>query len=143
LKPQYPASSPWVLAVGGTSGPEFGKSEITCQSNPDSSAFVAITSGGGFSTLFPQPSYQSRFVQSYLRSQGSSLPPQNTFNASQRAYPDVSLISNNIDMINGQAWLPGAGTSASCPLFAALLVRALDARLALGASPFGRINDLL
>ena len=44
---QFPASCPYVTAVGGTIGPESDSSEIACISNADSN--VLITSGGGFS----------------------------------------------------------------------------------------------
>ena len=40
--PIFPASSPFVLAVGGTQGPERGRREAACQTDAGESA---ITSG--------------------------------------------------------------------------------------------------
>ncbi|KAH8095048.1 tripeptidyl-peptidase [Aureococcus anophagefferens] len=56
--PSYPASSPWVVAVGATtttndwSAP--GEGEVVCQSDYEDSV---ITSGGGFSTVFDAHNY--------------------------------------------------------------------------------------
>jgi len=51
--PSFPATSPYVTAVGGTMGPNSGGTEIACQSN---NAGGVITTGGGFSTYFETPS---------------------------------------------------------------------------------------
>ena len=61
-------------------------------------------SGGGFSWQFPSPAHQREAVSSYLN-QTALLPPLSSFNASNRAYPDVSGISED-------------GTSQSSPLVA-------------------------
>eukprot|EP00037_Helgoeca_nana_P022985 m.237034 g.237034 ORF g.237034 m.237034 type:complete len:590 (+) comp26197_c0_seq1:64-1833(+) len=137
LSPQYPASSPWVTAVGGTIGPQVSIPERTCQTDVEN---APITSGGGFSTRWAQPSYQSKAVAGYLAKMKSSIPPAGSFNGSQRAYPDVSLLSWNIDSIVDQNLYPGSGTSASAPLFAGMLTRILGARLAKGMPPFGLLN---
>ena len=60
--PIFPASCPFITAVGATMGPENGKSEVTCQSNKGS----VITSGGGFSAFWSRPSYQSDAVSYYF-----------------------------------------------------------------------------
>lgn len=52
--PQWPASSPYVLSVGATQGPEYDDAEIACASNTNG----VITSGGGFSNLYPLPYWQ-------------------------------------------------------------------------------------
>eukprot|EP01126_Amoeba_proteus_P011930 TRINITY_DN14882_c0_g1_i1.p1 TRINITY_DN14882_c0_g1~~TRINITY_DN14882_c0_g1_i1.p1 ORF type:complete len:493 (+),score=75.74 TRINITY_DN14882_c0_g1_i1:82-1560(+) len=119
LDPQYPAGSPWVTTVGGTFGPEYGIPERTCQVNVKNYP-ATITSGGGFSKWYTQASYQTPFVKQYL-STAPDLPPSSTFNTTNRAYPDVSLIANNIDVIGNQIFLPLGGTSASAPLFAGML----------------------
>jgi len=141
LSPQYPAGSPWVTTVGGTFGPEYDIPERTCQTNvPNYSA--VITSGGGFSSLYPQPPYQTAFVQQYLKT-APGLPPNNTYTATNRAYPDISLIANNIDTIVNQIFIPLGGTSASAPLFAGMLALILDSRLQNQLPPLGAVNDVL
>jgi tripeptidyl-peptidase-1 len=68
--PQYPATSPYVVSVGATMGPEKGNSEIACQSQYGG----VITTGGGFSTHFPQPDYQKTAVSNFfLQSQNKKI----------------------------------------------------------------------
>mgnify|MGYP003880592577 CR=1 FL=1 len=140
LSPQYPASSPWVTAVGGTIGPEYQKRERTAAT--DAPRKSDITSGGGFSTAYAQPAYQVAAVQGYLaRMKGTStLPPASTFKSTNRAYPDVALLAHNIDTIVNQALYPGSGTSASAPLFAGMVARIMQARLDKGLAPLGLLN---
>jgi len=139
LSPQYPASSPWVTAVGGTMGPELSIPERTCETDVDG---ASITSGGGFSSLWAQPPYQRSAVEAYLAAMAGTgaLPPIAMYNRTMRAYPDVALIAHNIDTIVNQQLFPGAGTSASAPLFAGMLARILAARLTHGMPPFGLLN---
>ena len=47
--PSFPATSPWVTAVGATMGPNTGGPEVACQSQLGG----VITTGGGFSTFNP------------------------------------------------------------------------------------------
>ena len=54
-----------------------------------------ITSGGGFSNVAPQPAWQTAAVAGYLAS-GALLPPAGDYNASGRAYPDVSALGHNV-----------------------------------------------
>ena len=95
--PSFPATCPYVTAVGGTSGPEMGEAEVSCQSDncantgsgSSSGRGGIITSGGGFSTYFPRPSWQDTAVETYLNS-GVALPKEGTFNAKGRGIPDIS-----------------------------------------------------
>ena len=48
--PSFPATSPYVTAVGGTMGPNTGGDEVVCMS--DAVPTGVITSGGGFSTYY-------------------------------------------------------------------------------------------
>jgi tripeptidyl-peptidase-1 len=49
--PTFPASSPYVTAVGATQGIESGTTEVVCQGDPGG----IITSGGGFSQANKRP----------------------------------------------------------------------------------------
>ena len=96
--PIWPASSPYVLVVGATQGPEIGSQEVTCASN----AGGLITSGGGFSNLYEQPSWQADAVNDYFDAViGSVKEPSPGYNASGRAYPDISMIGANFLTIVG------------------------------------------
>lgn len=86
LSPQYPANNPYMVAVGGTFGPEFGQPERTAETD-DTGLSCSITSGGGFSAVYPQLSYQKAAVATYLSSSPPMLPPASAFNATNRAYP--------------------------------------------------------
>ena len=60
-----------------------------------------------------------------------------------RAYPDVSLLGHNyVVVLNGKkAYLDG--TSASAPVFAAMVTQINDARLQRGSSPVGHLAPTL
>jgi hypothetical protein len=138
LAPDYPATSPYVTAVGGTmfsnvaatrDGASFGEM-INCNG-------TGMVSGAGMSNRSPLPSWQRQLVASYLESGGA--PPSQYFNASGRAYPDVVLISHVVDSADG----PEDGTSASSPLFAGMVSAINDELLSLGLPVVGWLNPLL
>jgi subtilase family serine protease len=84
--PTYPASSPYVLGVGGTSWNAPGS---------PASPVGWSGSGGGFSRAYASPAYQQAAVQGYLN-RTSNLPPPSSFNASNRAYPDLAAVADNV-----------------------------------------------
>ena len=96
FQPSFPGSMPHVVAVGGTTG---GKDPF----KPERAAAVEsggkITSGGGFSNVFPQPEWQKLAVQRYLKQYSYDLPPESFFNQSNRAYPDVALAAEDIAVV--------------------------------------------
>lgn len=104
----FPASSPNVIACGGTrltiDSAGALANETVWNDNPQSSA-----SGGGYSTLFPKPGYQSSVVP-----------------GSHRGLPDIS---GNADPNSGYrvyvdgSWMVVGGTSAVAPLLAGLAAR--------------------
>ncbi|KIM46464.1 hypothetical protein M413DRAFT_8304 [Hebeloma cylindrosporum] len=127
--PGFPASCPFVTAVGGTSHvPEVAVSRFF--------------SGGGFSNYFSRPAYQEKVVQAYL----DSLPKgtyAGLFNPNGRAFPDVSAQSDFFKVfIGGQAFLIG-GTSASSPAFTGFVALLNDIRLKAKRPPMGFLNPFL
>ncbi|TDL18411.1 tripeptidyl peptidase A [Rickenella mellea] len=125
--PGFPASCPYVTAVGGTASvPEVG----------------ASFSGGGFSEIFYRPQYQNEAVKKYLH----GLPTDTyhgLFNSNGRAIPDVSSQSVNFEIVlKGEPSLI-SGTSASCPTFAGLVSLLNDVRLSHGRPPLGFLNPFL
>ena len=79
--PIWPASSPYVTAVGGTQ-PEGGLAigaEVVSQASQAVNALAVgeITSGGGFSLGFSAPSYQSDVVQAYVEGSTANIAPNN------------------------------------------------------------------
>lgn len=106
-----------------------------------SSETAASFSSGGFSNYFGTPDYQSSAVSSYLSSIGSTNSGK--FNTSGRAYPDVSAIGTNLEIVvDGQ--LEGVdGTSCSSPIFAAVISLINDGLISAGKSPLGFLNPFL
>ncbi|PRP79663.1 hypothetical protein PROFUN_10563 [Planoprotostelium fungivorum] len=136
--PSFPATSPYVLAVGATMGPEAGNPEIACTSD----AGGLITTGGGFSVTFNRPSYQDKAVQNYLAN-APNLPDQSHFAVNGRAYPDVAALGHNYVIIDGGSQTVVSGTSASAPVFAAILTLVNDQRLLNGKTTLGFVNPAL
>jgi tripeptidyl-peptidase-1 len=137
--PQFPASSPYVVAVGGTQGPESDQTEVTCSSITGG----VITSGGGFSDYYKRPSYQNTAVQNYLNSYTSKNSPYPGYNTTGRGYPDVSLLAYNYYVVVDGQRVPISGTSASTPVFAAMVSLVNANRKATGQPLLGWLNPAL
>ncbi|MGZ4459620.1 MAG: S53 family peptidase [Nocardioidaceae bacterium] len=143
--PDWPASSPWVTAVGGTSlgvtqqdtrqfelGWETGKSTLagTTTAPAWSAPKYQYGSGGGTSRLFAQPAYQAGVVPTTISQKYGSTP--------MRAVPDVSAVGDpTTGMLVGQTQLfpDGSaqyseyrigGTSLSSPLYAGMFALAVQ-----------------
>jgi tripeptidyl-peptidase-1 len=106
--PQWPASSPYVTAVGGTQGPENDLPEVACTSDGGG----IITTGGGFSNVFGMPSWQQTAVAGgYFSELAINFDqPAPGFNVSGRAYPDISALAYNYWILQGGQWLLVSGT---------------------------------
>jgi len=123
----WPASSPYLTTVGGTyssSGSEIGWSD----------------SGGGFSSIFAQPSYQKEAVSTYLST--ARLPSSNLFNSSGRALPDISTFATNF-RVYSSAWSDISGTSAASPTLAGMIASINEALLSNGQAVAGFLNPAL
>lgn len=109
--PDWPATSPYVLAVGATKGPESGSTEVACSSDTGG----IITSGGGFSTIYDRPFWQSSAVDGYFEQTVSSgVEPVPGYNVSGAAYPDISSLGYNFEMVVGGSLVQGTGTVSIC-----------------------------
>lgn len=126
--PGFPATSPYVTAVGATS---TGSTECG-----------ASWAGSGFSTFFNRPSYQEDAVSTYLET-ASSLPSSYLFNSSGRAIPDVSIIGYNYEILVEGSYYIVYGTSASTPVTASLVAYGNILRQQNGDGPLGNINQRL
>ncbi|KAI1842460.1 hypothetical protein JX266_011355 [Neoarthrinium moseri] len=136
FQPLFPASCPYITAVGGTQSwaPEVGW----------------IGSGGGFSNYFAQGWYQADAVNFYLEN-GIDLEAKEYYTAggftnfSRRAIPDIAAHSwdpgfayyyNNTQGLTG-------GTSASTPIVAGVIGLLHDARLRAGKPTMGFLNPFI
>eukprot|EP00040_Diaphanoeca_grandis_P001857 m.19799 g.19799 ORF g.19799 m.19799 type:complete len:634 (-) comp12617_c0_seq1:235-2136(-) len=132
--PDFPAASPYITAVGGT---DFVTKSVI---GPEK---VWSQGGGGFSDTFPMPDFQQDAVRNYISVAASTLPPQSKWNASGRAYPDVSALGGEVNpycVHVGGMFSGVAGTSASCPVAAAVFAKLNEVRLAAGGRPLGFLN---
>lgn len=138
FNPSFPATVPYITAIGATQGPEVGQKEIACSSSTGG----LITTGGGFSIYFSRPSYQDAAVQNYLNT-APNLPPLSMFNSKGRGYPDVAALGHNyLVVISGQTYIL-SGTSASSPVFAGFITLVNNRRATMGKPPIGFINPAL
>jgi len=137
--PSYPASSPYVTAVGATQGIETGTEEIACTSTTGG----LITTGGGFSTHYEQPSWQAAAVDQYFSVAKQPASSSAGYDKTKRGYPDVGLAGHNYEIIIGGQSNVESGTSASAPVFAAMVSLVNSARLAKGKSSVGFLNPAL
>jgi hypothetical protein len=131
VTPNYPASSPNVVAVGGTfltvNGNSYA-SETGWGNGTNSDSLGG--GGGGISQFEPQPAYQNGVV---------------TQTSTQRAYPDVSMnadpnsgvaIYDSYDFSGAGSWIPGVvgGTSLATPTWAGLIAITDQGRIINGAT---------
>ncbi|KAJ7245298.1 subtilisin-like protein [Mycena rebaudengoi] len=125
--PVFPASCPYVTAVGATQG-----------FNPE---VATNLTGGGFSDLFPRPWYQTQAVDSFLK----TIPPDfaGTFNKSGRGYPDVAVQGWGLDFVFDGITFATGGTSFSSPIFASIIALINDRLMAAGKPVLGFLNPWL
>jgi len=155
LNPAFPASSPWVTAVGGTiiensyklENPKTplckkktcigGGDEINC--NIDRCQWTA---GGGFSNYFSRPWWQNNVAKKYLNS-SVIFPPNKFFNSSGRIYPDLALVSHNFIIKTNGVYGTVDGTSASSPAVSGMFSILNNYRVSSGKSTLGPLGPLL
>ncbi|KAF8644974.1 hypothetical protein AX16_008158 [Volvariella volvacea WC 439] len=127
FQPAFPASCPFVTAVGGTT-----------RVSPE----VAVSfSGGGFSRYFAQPGYQNSAVSTFLTALGTRNA--GLFNATGRAYPDVAAQGSGFQVVVRGRVTSVGGTSASSPTVAGVFSLLNDFHLANGKPSLGFINPLI
>jgi subtilase family serine protease len=115
----FATDNPWVTSVGGTT---------LTRSSSDFQEKAWNGSGGGFSRFYQMPDYQTTLPE----------PTQKQFN-NRRGVPDVSAAADPFTglgvYLSGQ-WTMAGGTSASAPVWAALMAIANQ----MAGHPLGFIN---
>ncbi|CAF1075890.1 unnamed protein product [Adineta steineri] len=171
FNPEFPNTSPFITSVGATTlvnvqynalqdqppvctdrGPLY-----PCVSGGDETAvsvngqpFNLFTSGGGFSNIFSQPSYQKDSINDYFRNEQHYLnktpeyyPPSSMYNRYGRAYPDVAALGvRALTVINDTNYLYG-GTSMSSPLWAGIVSILNSRSIQITGKTLGFLNPLL
>ena len=131
---QYPSSSPWVTAVGGTNISLSAANKITEEIVWNNSPTPFGASTGGYSLLFGKPSWQT----------GPGVGSGNLV----RSTPDIALLADSVpgypiycaasDCFGG--WRNTGGTSAATPLFASAVLIANQQAKAAGQAQLGFLN---
>jgi subtilase family serine protease len=125
----WPAASPSVTAVGGTT------LQLDTAGNRLGAEVAWSGSGGGFSAIFARPTYQNGWNSN-----------------TNRAYPDVSAIADPATGVsvydstpyNGTSgWWAVGGTSASSPIVSAMYALADELRVAQSLHPTSQANPSL
>lgn len=143
FEPEFPASCPWVTSVGGTTN-MANETGATNSTIPATNKVSFIASGGGFSNYFAAPDYQSNVTSSYISQHvPSSYKSVSGFNASGRGIPDVSAFSTNFPTVADGLSVPIGGTSASTPLWAAIITLLNDYEASKGRPALGFVNPWL
>ncbi|OSS43496.1 hypothetical protein B5807_11875 [Epicoccum nigrum] len=125
----FPAACPWVTTVGGTTG------------NSPESAWSS--GGGGFSEVFGRPDYQNATVNKWLTTDTTHSGVTKYFNASGRAYPDISAQATNFVIVASGSAQSVSGTSCSAPTTAGIFQLLNSARIASGKKGLGFLNPWL
>jgi subtilase family serine protease len=138
----WPASDPLVTAVGGTylcmdaaTGTHVDSSAPSgqCPDHPGEREVGWIDAGGGYSSVFAKPAYQS------------ALPPGSNTAANignTRAIPDVAMEASSrtgVLVYADGSWFVVGGTSVSSPCFAGVVAIADQ----VNGAPLGFLNNAL
>ncbi len=112
LSVSFPASDPWSTSVGGTilqvNGNNNRTNEIVWSDGSNQSKCTnQWGSGGGNSTAFPRPNWQS------------ASGVQNNYSRSMRQVPDISAAAYGLAVYFKGQWGAVGGTSAAAPIWAA------------------------
>ena len=165
MKPDYPASSPYVTSVGGTmlhggtvatvgdpvctAGGSLagqcaaGGTEVVSSTGP---AGGRISSGGGFANFSPMPTYQQALVGAYLANDTvmQFAGGRGTlFNAKGRGYPDIAALAHKFYIVMDGHDGEVDGTSAASPTVAGLVGLINTQRQQAGKPAVGFFNPML
>ncbi|KAH8981856.1 subtilisin-like protein [Lactarius hatsudake] len=122
--PQFPASCPYLTAVGGTT-----------DYDPEVAAPI---SGGGFSDYFPRPVYQDVAVSAFLERQSTQYT--GLYNPEGRGIPDIAAQALELSLFFRSARVIVEGTSCSAPTVAGVVSLLNDYLITNGRPPLGFLN---
>jgi tripeptidyl-peptidase-1 len=135
-----------------------GATIIPLGASPEDHTEEAVTrfgSGGGFSNIYTTPDYQAQAVADYFAKSKPSYPYYESvdnssfganggiYNRIGRGYPDVAAVGDKVVIYNRGLPTSIGGTSASAPVFAAILTRINEERLKAGKTTVGFVNPVL
>jgi kumamolisin len=134
----FPSASPYALAVGGTTVTNIapGQADIVWFEGDGLRADNGGSTGGGVSSVFPLPSWQSNINIPSVNGGGTGRTvPDLAANADWNASPYLLVVDGSAQ--------PNGGTSAASPLVASLLTVINANRAAAGQPRVGYITPVL
>ena len=172
FNPTWPNTCPYVTNVGGTKvypghsvhGPNPESAVFDPAGHP---YHVNFSSGGGFSNVYKAPKYQQSALAHYFKNHDPGYPhysavvndtdditklpnitklvgnTKGIYNRIGRGVPDVAAVADNIAVYVGGNFSKSGGTSASTPIFAALINRINEERLNANKSSLGFLNPAM
>ncbi|QKX58260.1 uncharacterized protein TRUGW13939_05381 [Talaromyces rugulosus] len=170
FNPTWPNTCPYITNVGATKvypGKTVSDPESAVFDPAGHPYSVNFSSGGGFSNVYPIPNYQQDAVATFFEKHNppyphySALAPdtgdikqlvdidalrgdtKGIYNRIGRGVPDVAANGDNIAVYVGGNFSLSGGTSASTPIFAAVINRINEERLWAGKGPLGFLNPSL
>ena len=121
---EYPAASPYVVSVGGTTLADTRAFQWKSESVWNTSLGAT---GGGVSSYEPEPSWQAAF-----QNQGNRGVPDLAYDAD----PATGVaVYNSFGEVGQRGWMQVGGTSAGAPQIAALIAIVNSSRLQAGKPP--------
>lgn len=163
FNPTWPNNCPWVTNVGATKvypGRTVFEPESAVYDPAGHPYHVNFSSGGGFSNVYKVPEYQKYAVETYFAQHNPPYPFYSAivndtdligslgasggiYNRIGRGIPDVAANGDNIATYTGGEFGLSGGTSASTPIFSAIVNRLNEERMNRGKSPVGFLNPAL
>ncbi|KAB8299062.1 hypothetical protein EYC80_001187 [Monilinia laxa] len=170
FNPTWPGTCPYVTSVGATKvypGYTVYDNESAVYDPAGHPYSVNFSSGGGFSNIYPIPDYQAKFVAKFFDEHNPPYPYYSAlsndtddiqtlpdigalagstggiYNRIGRGIPDVAAVGDNIAIYNGNDFGLSGGTSASTPIFSAVINRINEERINIGKGPIGFLNPSL
>lgn len=160
---------PYVTSVGATKvypGHTVYEPESAVLDPAGHPYHTTFSSGGGFSNVYARPDYQASALASFFAKHNPPYPhysalapdaPNPThlnvtalagnsngiYNRIGRGVPDVAANGDNIATYIRDKYMLSGGTSASAPIFASIINRLVEERLAVGKGPLGFLNHAL
>lgn len=128
LIPTFPAASPFVTAVGGTTG---------------AVERAAGLSAGGFSNYWSRPYWQTEHVAGYFNTVPASQLPNATYNKNGAGFPDVAAFAVNFNIVYYSVPILVDGTSCAAPTFTGIVSLLNDLRLKAGKKSLGFLNVMI
>ena len=145
----FPATCPWVTAVGATQNAENDPDdhevhtlqEYAANAPEQQPPFFAVTTAGGFSNYFAVPKFQTAAVANYFTTPESKRAPAG-YNTTGRGFPDIASNGMNYQVFIDSNPCLVCGTSGAAPSVGGMVTTINAQRKKAGKPRLGFLNPL-